>query len=45
MDTDYLVNEDGPVLYINELDELTKAEVEASIAAVHQKGGLINPGL
>ncbi|CCH57612.1 hypothetical protein BN8_p06808 (plasmid) [Fibrisoma limi BUZ 3] len=45
MDTDYTIDEAGPILYINELEELTQAEVNASIANVHQRGGIINPTL
>lgn len=33
MDTGYLEEDDEPVLFINELDELTGAEVESSVAA------------
>lgn len=37
MDTDYTEDEQGPVLFINELEEITKAELAASLAAAHRK--------
>lgn len=33
IDTGYLEEEGKPLLFVNELDELTQAEVEASVAA------------
>lgn len=35
IDTGYLEDEGEPVLFVNELDELSKAEVEDSIAKAH----------
>ena len=43
MDTDYTEDEQGPVLFINELEELTKAELEASVRVAHQLPGRLNP--
>ncbi|MGF7218829.1 hypothetical protein GGR92_005008 [Spirosoma lacussanchae] len=42
MDTGYLEDEGEPVLFINELDELTQAEVEASVAAARANPNRIN---
>ncbi|XAZ82163.1 hypothetical protein A6C57_27935 (plasmid) [Fibrella sp. ES10-3-2-2] len=35
IDTGYLEDEGEPVLFVNELDELSSVEVEASIAKAH----------
>lgn len=43
MDTDYTEDDQGPILYINELEELTKSEFEASISKAHQLPGRLNP--
>ena len=43
MDSDYVEDETGPVLYINELEELSKMEAERSLAQAHQLPGRINP--
>jgi hypothetical protein len=37
IDTGYLEDEGYPVLFINELDELTEREVQASIEALHAR--------
>jgi hypothetical protein len=43
MDIDYVEDEMGAVLFINELAELTAKELEHSVAAARQMPGRINP--
>ncbi|RCR67028.1 hypothetical protein [Larkinella punicea] len=43
MDIDYVEDEMGAVLFINELTELTAKELEQSVAAARQMPGRINP--
>ena len=43
MDSEYVEDEEGPILFINELEELSKIEAERSLAQAHQLPGRINP--